>query len=102
MLTAKRHDLTACIISDEREEKLVPAGLLSLEDPETGQTAVIDTRQRSFRRTFAQSRQREREELTRRLMSSNVEFVWIPVTGDYLSPLVALFQRRKRRLAAGR
>lgn len=102
MLTAKRHDLTACIVSDEREEQLVPVGLVALEDPETGQTAVIDTNQRSFRRDFALAREREREELSRRLMASSVESVRIPASGDYLSSLVALFQRRKRRLAAGR
>ncbi len=102
MLTARRHDLTACVISDVRERELVPAGLIALEDAETGQKTVIDTNNAWLRRQFAEQRKKEAESLGRKLLSSKVEFVTIPTTGDYLAPLASLFQRRRRRLAVGR
>ena len=101
-LTSKRHDLTACVISDARERELAPAGLMVMEDAETGQKIVIDTNDAWLRRRFAEQREREAEALKRKLLSSNVEFVTIPTTGDYLAPLASLFQRRRRRLAVGR
>ena len=102
MLTSKRHDLTACVISDAREKELAPAGLLALEDAETGQKAVIDTNNDWYRRWFAEHRRKEAFELSQNLLTSKVECVWIPTAGDYLAPLVSLFQRRRKRLALGR
>ncbi len=102
MLTSRRHDLTACVISDARERKLVPAGLLALQDAESGQKTVIDTSSVWLRRQFAELRRKEADELNRSLLTSKVEFVRIPTTGDYLAPLVSLFQRRRKRLAVGR
>ena len=101
-LTSKRHDLTACVISDARERELAPAGLMAIEDAETGQRTVIDTSNARLRREFAEQRTKEAENLGRNLLSSKVEFVTIPTTGDYLAPLVSFFQRRRRRLAVGR
>ena len=101
-LTARRHDLTACVISDRREAELPRVGILAVADPETGQTRVIDTTDEWFRREFAAKRRSERDALSRRLLASNVEFAEIPTSGDYVSPLVALFDRRKRRQSIGR
>jgi len=102
ILTSRRHDLTACVIADKREKELASVGLLTLEDPETGQTTMIDTRNERFRARFAELRRKETDGLSQSLLTSNVEFVRIPTTGDYLAPLVSLFQRRRKRLAVGR
>ena len=102
ILTAKHHDLTACIITDIREEQMAPAGLVSLQDAETGQITVIDTNDKSFRQHFAAARREQRKQLIDSLVASNVDFVEIPTTDDYISPLVTLFERRKRRLSRAR
>jgi len=102
ILTSRRHDLTACIVSDAREHELASVGLLALEDPETGQTTLVDTSNERFRAQFAELRRKEADELRQRLLTSNVEFVTMPTTDDYLAPLVSLFQRRRKRLAVGR
>jgi len=101
-LTSKRHDLTACVICDAREKEFVLAGLVALEDAESGQKTVLDTSSARLRRQFAELRRKEADELDRSLRASKVEFVRIPTTGDYLAPLISLFQKRRKRLAVGR
>src|SRR5271170_436327 len=54
-LTNKRHDLVLCHLRDRYEEELPPFGLLSLEDPETGEVVEINTGSAGVRESFAQN-----------------------------------------------
>src|SRR5262249_17439656 len=40
----RRHDVVAVQVSDPREHEMPPAGLVTLEDAETGQLRAVDTR----------------------------------------------------------
>src|SRR5262245_51319056 len=53
-VTAKRHDLVALQVRDPREETLPDAGLLELQDAETGQTLCIDSSDRAVRARFGE------------------------------------------------
>ncbi len=46
-LSARRHDLTAIVVRDRREEELPRIGLIELEDAETGETILVDTSDRN-------------------------------------------------------
>jgi len=46
-LSARRHDLTAIVVRDRREQDLPRIGLLELEDAETGETILVDTSDRN-------------------------------------------------------
>ncbi len=46
----RRHDVTALRLTDPRERELPPAGLLSVEDPETGLRLTFDAGSRRLRR----------------------------------------------------
>jgi uncharacterized protein (DUF58 family) len=46
-LSARRHDLTAVVVRDRREEELPRIGLIELEDAETGETILVDTSDRN-------------------------------------------------------
>ena len=39
----RRHDLIAVVLEDPRESELPDVGLVALEDPESGETVVVDT-----------------------------------------------------------
>ena len=56
--TNKRHDLVLLHLRDRHEEELPALGLLTLEDPETGEVMEIDTGSRSVRETLRPTRPR--------------------------------------------
>jgi uncharacterized protein (DUF58 family) len=52
-ITNSRHELIAISVTDPREHALPRLGILTLEDPETGERVRIDTRSRRVRDQFA-------------------------------------------------
>src|ERR1700733_5882502 len=52
-LTNKRHDLVLLHLRDRHEEELPALGLLTLEDPETGEVMEIDTDSQEVRNSFS-------------------------------------------------
>src|SRR5271155_158519 len=52
-LTNQRHDLVLLHLRDRHEEELPAVGLLTLEDPETGEVMEIDTDSKGVRHGFA-------------------------------------------------
>ncbi|NIY15298.1 MAG: DUF58 domain-containing protein, partial [Nitrospinaceae bacterium] len=51
-VTARRHDVICCPISDPREMQLPNIGLIEVEDPETGALMTLDTADARFRSSF--------------------------------------------------
>ncbi len=94
---ARRHDLIAIAVGDEREQELPDVGLLELEDPETGDRVLVDTSSRRLRRQYAaaaRERRARRQELFRCVGVDEVEVM----TGqDYVRDLRKLFRKRGRR-----
>ena len=52
-ILCKRHDMLAVSVMDPREMELPPVGLVEFEDPETGETMLVDTGDAAFREAFA-------------------------------------------------
>jgi len=92
----QRHDMVALVVSDRREADLPSIGFLELEDAETGETVVVDTRDAAFLKSFRENSERQRDLCRgtfRRIGMDNVELV----TGEnYIFPLVRFFKRRAR------
>ncbi len=97
-----RHDLIALRIADPRELKLPNVGLVELEDPETGERIMVNTRSDSLRKKFEKLSARRREEQKKMFRSMNVDSVDIRTDASYVEPLVRFFRMREKRLAAGR
>src|SRR5438552_6858990 len=53
-LTGRRHDLIAVPIRDRREEEMPKGGLVQLEDAETGEPMLLDTRSKALRQAYAE------------------------------------------------
>lgn len=60
---AKRHDLVAVSVSDPREKELVDAGLVEIQDPETGDVMLLDTSSPFVREEFRKASEREARDL---------------------------------------
>jgi uncharacterized protein (DUF58 family) len=96
-ITAGRHDLIPVTITDPLEEKLPPVGLLTLEDPETGELVVFDTAGREARAWEAEAAEAvaAREALFKRL---DMDPIRVRTDRPYLPGLTAFFEARARRL----
>ncbi len=98
-IASKRHDIVAISITDPREGEMPAAGLICLEDPESGETLVVDSSDRRFREFFrqeAEGEKREREQLLQRMGIDAIELC----TGEsYVAPLIGFFRKRLRATA---
>jgi uncharacterized protein (DUF58 family) len=100
-LAAQKHDITAVSLTDPRELALPRAGLVRLQDLETGRDLLIDTedrRQRAQYEADAAARQVERRRL---LAGLGVDEVPLRTDQSYIQPLMAYFRARAahRRIA---
>jgi uncharacterized protein (DUF58 family) len=93
----RRHDVVAVSIRDRREEELPRAGLIELQDLETGAARLVDTSSAVVRRVYAQGAERRRESRGRLLRRLRLDEVDVDVTGDWVDALVRFFRRRERR-----
>jgi uncharacterized protein (DUF58 family) len=94
----KRHDIIAVTITDPRELELPQVGILELEDAETGERILVDTKVRRVReeyRRIASDRVQERRHILR---AANVDAIDAFTDKSYLEPLLKFFRLRERRL----
>jgi len=96
-LTAKKHDLTIIQVTDPAEEILPVIGLAVLKDPETGETALIDTRSRRVKERWRAYRREQRDHLRDLLRRAGVDHVELTTNGPVVEPLTRLFEMRRRR-----
>ncbi|GAB4510526.1 MAG: DUF58 domain-containing protein [Anaerolineae bacterium] len=98
LVTSQRHDLIAFILSDPREQTWPDAGLLRLQDAETGETRWIDTSPVRWRRQFAAQSAKFQEARDNAFIRAGVDRIQLSVDGDYAQALTQFFQRRSQRL----
>jgi uncharacterized protein (DUF58 family) len=97
-VAARRHDLVAVAIRDRLEQELPNAGLVDIEDLETGDILTIDTGDRRLRDGFRQHQAEQRGRLERLLMSQGVDLVNLAADEDFIPRLHSFFKLRARRL----
>ncbi len=96
---ARRHDLIALEIEDPIEAELPDAGLVSVFDPETGKTALIDTSDKRVRAAYRERMAGERARLGAALDKLGVDHVRVS-DRESANTLVRFLKRRAR--GAGR
>lgn len=94
----RRHDVVCTLITDARELEPTNAGLLTLEDAETGRVQVVDTGSKAFRRATANAATERIETLRKGLRSSGIDLIHIDATGSTIDPLIEFFRARQRRI----
>ncbi len=94
----RKHDVVAIELRDPLEREMQPAGLLLLEDAETGVLKWVDTGSAAWRRQFEQ-RAGQREALkTRIFRQAAIDCIQIDTGQDYVSALTKFFQVRSKRM----
>lgn len=94
----KKHDLIAITITDPREVTLPDAGMIDLEDAETGETVLVDTGSADLRRRFFDEAMQERNKKTDFFKSIGVDHIDILTDRSYVQPITRFFRMRARRL----
>ena len=93
----KRHDVVAITVTDPREIEMPKIGFVQLEDAETGEIVLIDTRDPGFRQRFTgltSEKLREKEKIFR---ASGVDSIDVRTNLPYVEPLRRFFRMRERR-----
>jgi len=94
----RRHDVIAVELTDPRELDLGGAGLVELEDAETGRRMVVDTTAFGLNRALAAREASAGEARHKALRSRGIDVVQVTTAQPPADPLVEFFQRRRRRL----
>ncbi len=93
----RRHDVVAVQITDERERTLPAAGLLMLQDAETGEARLIDTGSPQVRQIASVVAQGQDAALLSSLRSAGIDVMRVDATRSVVDPLLAFFRMRERR-----
>ncbi len=96
-LLARRHDLVAVRLWDRREVELPDAGVMVMEDSETGEQLFVDTSDAGLRRRFAALARAREERLRSGFVKAGVEPFELGTDEDLAMALVRMAEQRKRR-----
>jgi uncharacterized protein (DUF58 family) len=93
----QRNELIAVRLWDPREVELPDAGLIPVQDAETGEELYVDTSNPEFRRRFQEAAQRRETALQEHLKRARVDLFDISTEEDLVEAVVYMAALRKRR-----
>jgi uncharacterized protein (DUF58 family) len=97
--TNARHDLVCIHIQDPIEAALPNAGLVTLEDSETGELLEVNSARESVRQRYAQNNIRRLSELDLALQRAGVDILRLKTTEPFAAVLQRFFENRHWRRA---
>lgn len=92
-----KHDLICVHLHDPRESELPNAGLLTIEDAETGEMLEIDSMRSGVRQTYARANTERLSELDRALRQSGVDTLRFSTGESFAQELQNFFETRRGR-----
>lgn len=92
----QKHDVIALQILDPAELELPSAGVIQIEDPETGRTFSIDTDSKIVRAKYRQQIQQLQERFNQVMRDCRVDWVPLQTNQEYAPTLHRFFQKRLR------
>ena len=96
-LLARRHEVLAIRLWDPREIDLPDIGPIIMQDAETGEQLYVDTRDKGFRRRFAEAAQRREAELNLALKRAGVDTLALSTEDDLVRAIARFAMRRRGR-----
>jgi uncharacterized protein (DUF58 family) len=96
-LLNQRHEVQAIRLWDPREMQLPDAGLIVMEDAETGEQLVIDTHDRKFRQRFEEAARQREAELEQAFKRAGVDALSLSTEEDLVRAIVRFATLRQRR-----
>ncbi len=97
---SRKHDVICCPITDPRELELVNAGLIEVQDPETGDLCLLDTSSRKVREAFREHGETRSRDLSRQFRRLKIDTIWASTDRPFIDDVRKLFKQRQSR--AGR
>ena len=98
-VVSRKHDVVAISVCDPRESRLPDVGLISVEDPESGERGVIDAGSARVRRHYADMARRRRQQFRETVRRTGVDLLELSTGESYERPLLRFFHERARRAA---
>ena len=95
-VASRRHDLIAVPVIDPRELDLPDIGLVEFEDPETGETVLIDTRDKKARDLFKTMAGKRVDSLRKFFLKNGIDEIPVSTESDYVESLVKFFKKREK------
>jgi uncharacterized protein (DUF58 family) len=95
-LLAERHELVAIRLVDRRELELPDAGLIVVEDAETGELLSVDTSDPEFRRRFQELVDERQAELRAATRRAGLELDEVSTEDDLVRSLLGMIERRRK------
>ena len=96
-LLNRRHELVGIRLWDPREVTLPDAGLIVVEDAETGEQLTVDTGHPEFRRRFQEAADRREATLKTILKRAGVDLFNVSTEEDLVGAIVRMAGLRKKR-----
>ena len=93
-ITAKKYDLIALRIFDQREKELPNMGLTLFEDGESGKRRWINTSKKRVRETYYNNSLSREHNILEIFKKSKVDHANICIQSGYIQPLMNLFKKR--------
>jgi uncharacterized protein (DUF58 family) len=92
----RRHDVTALLLRDPREETLPAVGWVELEDLESGERRLLDTAERRTRERYQREALQRMAAVAAALTEARWSLVELQTGRSYLPPLMRYFAQRRR------
>jgi uncharacterized protein (DUF58 family) len=96
-VVSRRHDVVPIVVTDALEEDLPDAGLVELEDAETGEVQLVDSSNADVRKNFKRRTDRVRRWRERIFKKHAMDFITLRTDTPYVVPLMTFFKRRAAR-----
>ncbi len=96
-LLAQRHEVVCLRVTDPREHELPAAGLMWVEDSETGEQLFVDTDDPMFRERLAKNAEAQSVELSQAIARAGAELHEVSTEDDLVKVLSKIAALRSRR-----
>ena len=96
---SERNEVVAIRLLDPREYELPDAGLIVVEDAETGEQLVVDSSDDEFRHRLRTAGEQREAELRAATLRAGVDICEVSTADDLVTAIVSIVESRKRRRA---
>jgi uncharacterized protein (DUF58 family) len=98
-LLSRRHDVVALQVVDRREFELPAAGMVYVEDAETGEQIFVDTADPAFQKRLRAAAEERQRALAESARSAGADLHTVTTDEDLVRALARIAERRRRRRA---
>ncbi len=99
---ASHHDVLAIEVLDPREMALPDVGTITMTDPETGRTRLVDTRPATVRSTYAEAAVDQRNRIRTSIRGTGADHLRLSTDRDWVGDLVRHVVLRRAGQTTGR